>query len=290
MRTVDPRVQEAYLKGRFQWNKRTPDALRRAIALFTSAVEQDPGYALGYTGLADCYVLGGDGSLSRTESMSRAKEMATKAVSLDPEVAEAHASLASVAFRWEWDWRSAEQAFKVAIAISPGHAATRHGYAFFLAAMGRSAEALVEISRAQELDPLSVLVTVGMGRILDFAGRHEDAIREYHRAIETDGHFAEAHFDLAMAYRHEHLYKKAVESSRKAVEIAGGSPGYYADLGHTYGLMGRRADAERILVNLQDLSTRTYHRANLHCLGASGARRHRRRVQLARPSVRRAER
>ncbi len=252
-RTVDPQVYASCLKGRYHWNRRTPEGLRRAIACFDAAIERDPSYGPAHAGLADCYMLGGTGSLSRRETMARAKAAATKALALDDELAEAHASLAAVAFRWDWDWVTAEREFRRAIQLNPGAASVRHGYALFLTAMGRFPEGLAEMTHACEIDPLSLVVGAGLGRILDFARRHDEAIEQYQKTLDIDSGFADAHFDLANSHLYSGRYEEALAAARRAVAIAPDSLVYAETVAFTRARMGCRADAEELLrlMNLQ---------------------------------------
>jgi DNA-binding winged helix-turn-helix (wHTH) protein/tetratricopeptide (TPR) repeat protein len=257
-RTAAPDVYASYLKGRYHWNRRTPDALRRAIACFEAAIDRNPRYAPAHAGLADCYMLGGSSGLSRHDSMARAKAAATTALTLDDDLAEAHASLAAVAFRWEWDWAGAETEFTRAIHLNPGAASVRHGYALFLTVQGRISEALAEMTYAADLDPLSLVVAAGRGRVLDFAGRYDDAVEQYRRTLEIDAGFAEAHFDLAMAYLHTGRYDAALASARQAVALAPESLVYAEYVAYTRARMGHLDDAASFLDVLAARGETTY--------------------------------
>lgn len=257
-RAVDSRVYTAYLKGRYYCNRRTPDSLKRAIACFEAAIELDANYGPAYAGLADCYMLGGAGALSRRDSMARAKAMAMKALAINEELSEAHASLAAVAFRWDWNWLDAEREFKRAIQLNPGAASVRHGYALFLAAMRRFPEAIRQITHACEVDPLSLVVSTGLGRILDFARRHDEAIEQYQKTLEIDPGFAEAYFDLAMAQVHCGRYEEALAAGQQAVALAPDSLVYIEHVAYIRALMGCREDAERLLDALDDRSQTNY--------------------------------
>src|SRR5439155_7638444 len=169
---------------------------------------------------ADCYALGGAQSLRRDESIRLAKAAAQKALELDDQLAEAHASLASLAFRWDWDWAAAERAFLRAIALSPSAASVHHAYALLLAVTRRFDEALVEMLKAGDCDPLSLVISAGIGRVFDFAGRYDDAIKQYEKTADIDPSFAEAHFDLAIVYRHMKRFDEAVAADRPAVSLA----------------------------------------------------------------------
>ena len=257
-RRVEPEAHEAFLKGRFHFNKRTPEGFQRALDFFTRSVHRDPTYAPAYAGLADCYMLGGMKALPRNESMMRARSEAQKALALDDSLAEGHASLASVAFRWDWDWAAAERGFDQAIKLNPGDVSVRHRYSFFLAAMHRLDDALVHIRRASELDPLSLVVSVGLGRILDLARRHDEAIEQFGKTLDMEPNFAEAHFDLAMAYRHKGLYAEAVDATRRALELSPHSLLYDSHLAHLFARLGREEEARAILHRFEAQSSDVY--------------------------------
>src|SRR3954447_21193907 len=219
-RATDPMVYAAYLKGRYHSNRRTPVGLTRAIACFEAAIDRDAAYAPAHAGLADCYILGGAPSLSRHEAMTLAKAAAMRSLALDDDLCEGHASLAAIAFRWDWEWNIADAEFRRAIQLSPRVAGVRHGYALFLTAMGRFSEAVAQMTYACETDPLSLVVGVGLGRVLDFARRHDEAIEQYRRTLDIDANFAEGYFDMSMACLHAGRDDEALAAARRAI----GSP------------------------------------------------------------------
>ena len=180
LRTVhlaSPEAHEAYLLGRYYWNKRTAEGFNKAVEYFLLATKKDPQYALPYAGLADCYVLLAEYTLLPSKDvLPKAREAAVKALELDDELAEAHASLAAVKVDHEWDWRGAEQELRRAIELNPGYATAHQWYAELLSQEGRHNEAIAEIKRPQELDPLSLIVNTIEGRILVFAGLTDQAI------------------------------------------------------------------------------------------------------------------
>lgn len=257
-RAIDSQLYAAYLKGRYYFNRRTPDGLKRAIACFEAAIERDPKYGPAYAGLADCYILGGASALSRRDSIERAKVAATTALALDDELAEAHASLAAVACRWDWDWAQAETEFKRAIELNPHGASVRHGYALFLAALRRFPEALEQINHASEIDPLSLVASAGVGRVLDFARRHDEAIEHYQKTIDIDSGFADAYFDLAMAHVHRGRYEDALAAGQRAVALVPDSLVYAECVAYTRALMGCRAEAENLFEIMDKRSQMSY--------------------------------
>jgi serine/threonine protein kinase/Tfp pilus assembly protein PilF len=198
--TVNAEAYQLYLRGRYFLNIRTGDSLKNARALFERAVAEDPEYALAYAGLADCCSLiavnlraASGGSL-----IEHARTGAMRAQQLDDGLAEGHASLAFIKFRFDWDWAGAEAEFRRALDLNPGHAPSRQWYAMFLASRSRFDEALAEMKRALELDPLSLIIQSGIGRILHFSGRLDEAIGQYEHVLQTNPRFAQAHIDLAL--------------------------------------------------------------------------------------------
>jgi eukaryotic-like serine/threonine-protein kinase len=200
--TASAEAYQLYLRGRYLLNNRTIESLRQARALFERAVEQDPHYALAHAGLADCCSLTAVSMRgpSSSEVIERARTAASRALALDPGLADAHASLAFIKFRFEWDWAGAEEEFTRALELNPGHAPARQWYAMYLASRRRFASALVEMTRALERDPLSLVIQSGIGRILHFAGRVDEAISQYVNVLETNPEFAQARIDLALCW------------------------------------------------------------------------------------------
>jgi serine/threonine protein kinase/Flp pilus assembly protein TadD len=260
-RSVDPEAYQLYLKGRFYWSKRTEAGLKNGIEYFHQAIDLDPNYALAYAGIADCYsLLGWDlfGPLPPREALPIAKAAARKALETDDSLAEAHNSLAWTKLAFDWDWTGAEREFKRAIELNPGYAITHHWYAECLAGMGRYAEALAEIRQAQELDPLSLIISSIVGWVLYFDRKNDQAIAEFRKTLELDPNFWVAHWTLGRAYEQKAMFTEAIAEIQKAIDFSGSSPLSLAALGHTYAVSGRRAEAERVLNQLKDSSKQTY--------------------------------
>ncbi len=205
---------EAYLKGIYFLNKRTPAAFRRAIEWLEQSAAADPEFAPVHAGLADCRALLATYSAA-PDLIREATESAHRALALDETLAEAHASLAFIKFRYEMDWDGAELEFQRALRLNPNLAQTRHWHAMFLAARRRFDEALTEIHRARELDPLSLVVQCGIARILHFAGRYEEAKAEYERLLKLDPSFIRARLDLTMTLLAMGRYREAREGLDK---------------------------------------------------------------------------
>ena len=246
---------QLYLKGRFYWNKRTAEALKRGIEFFREAIEVDPTYALAYAGIADCYaILNFFGDLSPKDSAIRAMAAAKKALEIDDSIAEAHSSLGLIKLIYEWDWQTAELELKRAIKLSPNYATGRDWYSAYLMATGKIDEALEEIKRAQELDPLSPIITTGLARQLYYARRPEQAIAECLKILDMEPNFAPAHWFLGQAYEQQRKYNEAISELQKAVNYSGGRALMLGSLGHTYAVSGRTDEAQAVLTSLRDES------------------------------------
>ncbi|MBA3543985.1 MAG: tetratricopeptide repeat protein [Chthoniobacterales bacterium] len=190
----------AYLRGRYAWNKRTTENTKKALQFFQEAIELDPAYAAAYAGLADCYLALGDyGDASPNESFPRARGAALRALEIDDSLAEAHASLAQTRFLFDWDWAGAEREYLRAIELKPNYATAHHWYAMFLAGRGRSEEAMREIKRAEDLDPLSLIIRANIGTIHYFARDYDRAIAQEQKVLEADSGFIQARRKLAFA-------------------------------------------------------------------------------------------
>jgi len=183
--SVNSEAFEAYLKGRYHWNKRSKDGLRKAEQYFQEAIQKDPNYAPAYAGLADTYILFANFNIAAPgRAYPRAKEMASKAIQIDGTLAEAHTSLATLKAICDWDWSGAEQEFRRAIELNPSYATAHHWYAEdLLIRMGRQGEALAEIERARQLDPLSLQINAVQGRILSLSNQNDKAIDQGRRAL-----------------------------------------------------------------------------------------------------------
>ena len=224
-RTVDPKAYEAYLKGRYEWNKRTEASVRQSIQYFEQAIETDPTYALAYAGLADSYdILGTYEFVPPREAYPKAKEAAEKALELDDSLAEAHTALAFVHNVYDWDWRRAEREFKRALELNSNYATGHHWYGAFLITRGQFAEAEAELERAEHLDPLSLIIVAEAGEPYYFSREYDKAIAHYQKALQLDENFWAAHFFLGMAFEQKHDFTQAVSELQAAVKLSGGSP------------------------------------------------------------------
>jgi TolB-like protein/Tfp pilus assembly protein PilF len=258
--TESTEAYQTYLKGRFYWNKRTLEGLRRGVEYFQQAIRIDPDYALAYAGLADSHLLMGSveyGALHPKEALQSAKIATLEALRLDGTLAEAHASLGYVRL-FDWDWSEAEKEYCKAVELNPNYATAHHWYALYLTAMGRHAEAVAEIKRAQELDPLSLPIGVGVGWHFFLTRQYDRAIAEYQGALEMEPNFYMARLWLGLAYAHKGMFAEAMEEYGRATALSGGSPLTLAAQAHTYALLGQRTRARGLLEELQQLSEERY--------------------------------
>jgi serine/threonine-protein kinase len=260
--TESPEAYQLYLKGRFYWNKRTEEGVRRGIEYFQQAIEKDPTYALAYTGIADCYSLEtlhiDVGSLSPSEAGPKAKAAAMKALEMDDTLAEAHTSLAFIKLNFDWDWAGAEREFKRAIELNPNHDNAHHWHSHYLMAMGRTDESLAESKRALELDPLSLILNVHLGWHYTNARQYDLAIEQLRKALEMDPNFGVGHWYLGLAYEQEGKYSEAENELRKAKDLLKDNEAIAADIGRVYAVSGKKDQALKVIDELKELSKRRY--------------------------------
>lgn len=210
--TENPEAYDLYLKGRFYWNKRNRDGVTKSAEYFNSAIERDPKYALAYAGLADSlFTMGWYRYLSPSEACPRAKTAAYKALELDPNLAEAHVTIAMVKGFYEWDWAGADNEFKLALELNPRYPTAHHRYSLFLMVVGRVDAAVAEAKKAQELDPLSLIINENVGDILSLARRYDEAEQQLRKTIELDPNFEVAHQTLSRLYEAKGMYEKSLE-------------------------------------------------------------------------------
>ena len=247
-----------YLKGRYFWYQRG-EGLAKGVQCFTQAIEQDSTYALAYAGLADCYnLLGFYGIRAPGEVFPQAKRAAGKALELDAMLAEAYTSQAYASMLYDWDWAAAEKQFKRALELNPGYATAHHWYSEFLMAMGRTNEAVAEARRAQELDPLGLIITTLLGMALCYARRYDEAIDEFHKVMEMDSTVIATNLWLGLAYLQTGRSDDAVRVLERASTLPGARPFVVGYLGLAYGRAGRRDEAVRLLRDLEELAQGTY--------------------------------
>lgn len=261
---VDWEAYEAYLKGRYFWNKRTADGLKEAIYYFNQAIEKDPNYAPAYAGLADSFALAGDwqyGVLPAREAYPKAKAAAAKAVALDSSLGEAHISLAWCLDSFDWAWESAGKEFTRGIELSPGYATGHHWYGWHLATLGRHGKAVAELEKAESLDPLSLIIGADLAEELLIAHRYDEAMKQSRKTMNMDPFFALTHYVLGETLVQRHMYNEAIPELQKAIEVSPGSTAYAANLAYAYAVSGMRAEAVKILNDLKYRSNAAFSNA-----------------------------
>src|SRR6185295_12257128 len=238
--TENSEAYQLYLKGRYHWNRRTEESLRRGIQFFREAIESDPSFASAYAGLADRFItLATNIPLPPREAMPKAKAAAMRAIEIDDALAAPWASLAAVRWWFDWDWKGAEEAYRRAIELNPNYATAHDGYAMFLCARGRYAEAIDQITKAGDLDPLSLIIAVHAGWPFYFARDYDGAIRRYRKALELDEDFIPAQGWLGMALGQQGRYDEAIDTFERSLEIER-IPILMAMLAHTHAIAGHR--------------------------------------------------
>ncbi len=256
---IQPAAYEAYLKGRLAWNKRSEAGIQEGIDYFQQAISIEPSYAAAYSGLADSYTtLGYLSYLSPTESFPRAKTAATKALALDAALAEPHASLAYGELYFDWDWAEAEKEFKKAIALNPSYATAHHWHSVYLTAMGRPEEAMAAIRRAQQLDPLSIIIPTDIGFQLYYTRRYDEAIQQLKSILQVNPAFPLAHLWLGRAYQQKGAYQEAISEFNQAEKVLRDWAPVVAAVGYVQGKAGLRADALKTSEQLKRLSGKKY--------------------------------
>lgn len=257
--TENSEAHQLYLKGRFHWNKRTLEALRRGIDYFNQAIENDPAYAQAYAGLGDCYaLLGWNSMVPPKEAFLPARAAALKALEIDEDLAEAHATLALIRLLFEWDWPEAEREFKRALELKPSYAMAHQFYGLLLAALGRQEEASHEAEQAQNCDPLSLSINTTTGYTFLLAGSFDLAAENCRKALELDANFAPAHFILGVACEQLGKFEEAVAECELAVRLSGRNSIMVAYLGHAYASADSAQKAEAVLEELQQRASWAY--------------------------------
>jgi TolB-like protein/Tfp pilus assembly protein PilF len=254
-------AQDAYMRGRYEWNKRGTQNLLRARALFQQALDRDPNYALAWTGLADTeYLLSsfGNDAVSPREGMPRAKAAAQRALELDDGLAEAYASLAMVTWAYDWDWPAAQQKFKLALKLNPNDASAHQFYGIGLASQGQFEESITEAKRALELDPLSQIINANVARMLYTARRYDEAITILHKLVELEPNFYPGHVMLGMVAVAAGREEEALSELRRARELAPDSTWELTNLARAYARSGQRQAALASLEELRRIAKQRY--------------------------------
>ncbi len=242
-----------YLKGRFS-NVHNEERARKALEYFNQAIEKDPNYAQAYAGLADAYYGLSELYLPPKEAMREANAAAIKALTIDESLPEAHTSLALVKTFYEWDWSGAAREYQRAIELNPNYAMAHEWYGWHLALTGRHDEAIAEVRRAQQVDPVSLSINWSLGVMFYFARRYDEAIKQFQTTLEMDPNHTMAHFHLGRSYFQKGMHEEAIAEIQKGMLFTGGS--LSSALGYAYATTGRRAEAEKILRGLKERSKR----------------------------------
>jgi serine/threonine protein kinase/tetratricopeptide (TPR) repeat protein len=257
--TENVEAYQLYLKGRHHWNRWTEEGFYRAIEHFRLAVDRDPTYAMAYAGLADCYVLlGWNSYLPPKEAFPKGKAAAKAALQLDPDLAEAHTPLAAVLWLDDWEWDNAQTEFKRSLELSPSYPTANHWYAEYAMTMGRHEEAMARIKKSQDLDPLSLIISVAVGWAFYFARRYDEAIEQLRRTVDLDPNYPVTYWILGALLRKTGCYERAITEGEKGVKLSGGSPLMRAALAHSLGAAGRTTEALQILDELTKLAKQKY--------------------------------
>jgi TolB-like protein/Tfp pilus assembly protein PilF len=258
-RQVNREAHECYLKARYHWNKRGEESVKKAIAYFHQAIDQDPTYAQGYAGLADCYnILGYYNALPPVEAYPKGKAAALKALELDDSLAEPHATLGVVKRDFEWDWPGAEEEFQKAIELNPGCVEAYHWRGTLLSMLGQHAEALREKTKALAMDPLSVVIRTDLARMFYFSRDYDQALEQYQAALDMDPNFSAAHVWRAHAYEQKGMFDQAISELQAGMRLSNDSPFALAKLGHGYALAGRCEEAKAVLNQLHAVARERY--------------------------------
>jgi TolB-like protein/Flp pilus assembly protein TadD len=250
--TTNPEAFQFYLRGRYYWNKRTAEAIKKAIGEFRQAIERDPNYALGYVGLADCFVvLEEHAGAPASETLPKARAAAERALQIDDSLAEAHAALAYT-YQNLWRWAEAEEEYKRAVSLNPNYPTAHHWFATYFSVQRRFDEARREIKRAQELDPLSQAISYHVAQQYLLKNAPDSAIEQCQKIIELYPHYPGAHKYLGFAYLAQRRGEEATAEFQRAAELSGRASLYLRELGYCYAVTGRRRDALAILKELEE--------------------------------------
>jgi len=257
--TNNPEAYDLCLKGRAFWNQRNEAALRKGIVYFDSAIKLDPQYSNAFSGKADCLTALGYGSYDApSNTFLRAQEAATRALELDPTLAEPHASLGYINFYYSWNWAGAEHEFQKAISLNPKYDVAYDWYCVYLTAMEKFEEAHKVIEKAREINPLSAIIFTDMGFSMYYGTKYDDAIRSLKSTIEFYPAFPLAHLWLGRAYQAKKMYTEALSEYQIAQTFSKDFVPTIAAMGFVYGITGKKAEAEKILIRLKELSGQKY--------------------------------
>jgi TolB-like protein len=255
----NPEAYQLYLKGRYYWNKRTGDAVKKGLDYFNQAIEVDPGFALAYAGIADSYaMMVFNIVISPRDGLPKARAAATRALELDERLAEARSSLAFVKMFYDWDWPGAEREFHRTFELNPNYSIARQWYAMELAALGRHEEAVRETERGLQIDPLSLSINATSSLLLYFVRQYDEALEQGLATVEMDRNFFASHFASGLALEQKGQHEKAIVEFRASADLSGRWPLFVAGYGHACAAAGNREEALNIVAELRDTSVRKY--------------------------------
>lgn len=258
--TDNTEAYHLYLKGRHYVQKRTPDWIKKGIEQFSQAIDLDPNYALAYAGLAEAYgfLASSTGGQPPREAYPKAKAAAEKALELEEGLGEPHCSLGFYHLLYDWDFAAAERHFKRSIELSPKFGNAWDGYGFYLKATGQREEAIRACERAQELEPLSLFMTLSLGWAYYFARKYDRALEQGRRALEMDPNFGFAYWHRGMIQLQQRKFNDAITAFRKAIHLSGANTTFISYLGHAQGRAGKPREARQMAAQLESLSSRQY--------------------------------
>ena len=257
--TTDPEAYRLYLHGRYHLNKFTDDGFFKGRDFFQQAIDRDPDYALAYAGLAEAYNrLCGYNAMPSSECFPKSRMAAERALELDEDLADAHATLASTKHFYDWDFPGAEKSFRRALEIDPNNSQTHQLFSYHLTSMERFEESMAEMQRAHELDPLSVEKAIGIAELFYFQKRYDEAITEANKVLELDKNAGFVHWIIGNIYLQQGKLDDAIGQYEKSIPLSGDSPDERASLAYAYALAGRKDDARRILADLKQRSSRQF--------------------------------
>jgi tetratricopeptide (TPR) repeat protein len=257
--TANPEAYQLYLQGRYWQNKANKEGFEKGIEYFQQAIAKDPNYAPAYDGLANCYGgLAGAGFASPKDAYPKAREAALKALTIDESLTEAHATLGYISAVYDYDWAGGEKEIQRAIDLDPSNADAHRLYGIALREMGRLKEAIGENRRALELDPLSLIINRALGQAFYESRQYDQAIEQEKKTLELDPNFLQAHNTLGNAYLHRSMYKEGMAEFEMELAISPGNPEALGDVGYAYAVMGRRAETQKVLDQLNEISKQRY--------------------------------
>jgi adenylate cyclase len=257
--TENAEAYQLYLKGRFYWNKRTEEGMKKAIEYYQQAIGKDPVYALAYAGLAESYgILGYYNWLAPKEAFPRARAAAIKALEIDSALGEGHTAMAIVERDFGWNWANADKEFKRALALNPGYSITHLWYANFFNVLELHDDALAEMNKAVEIDPLSLVINADKGRTLYFARRYDESLEQLNRTLDLDPSFGLAHIWMGQVYEQKNMYENAISAYQKGLSLSDGSTYAMAKLAHAFAMAGKKNEAQKLLDQLETMSSQKY--------------------------------